>query len=1155
MESMRARRHWGPACAAATLLAIAVTTPVAQAAVVNQRPVNQLVTDGTVDNVLPIGDRLFLAGTFDHIAPRTGPAVSLSASDGTPAGTQAEVSGGKGLVDDMVPDGSGGWYVGGDFDRVNDQYRPNLAHVLGDGTVDPDFPTTNGRVFAMEKAPGANVLYIAGKLNSVWTLTGGVARRGVAAIDLTSDEVTGFDAAAFEGDFPGLVRVLELRGDTLWMAGDFNKVGGNSGAPRDGIAAVDATTGVVRDGFAPTLNINGRIDAMTATDTALYVGGYFQSLSGTARDSLAVLDPVTGAVGSLSHAFLGGEAGVDVESLALSAGTLYVGGSFDSVDANPRRNLAAFDTATGALTAFAPAVGSADDKFVGPTTMTIDNGKLYLGGGFDSVAGTPRENAAILDLSSGDLVDWAPGVHGLVGTLQPDGDRVLVGGSFAGIGGTARKNLAAVSLDGSTLDPWTPPALAGGGDAAIHDVKYADGLIYMSGFFTSVGGQPRDGLAAIRVSDGGVEPWAPTVPGAGLSNLAIDGDYVYVGGPEIAKVGRAGTGAVVANWPAVQPDKTVEALAISGGRLYVGGTFDLLGATSRTHFGAFELADGSLTSFDPQPNFPVHYLGVDDSSHLLVGGGFTAIAGISPLNKLARLDTQTETVDPPNWTAALSDLPDGPFAGVFSTAMSGDLLYLAGAFQGAGSGGGLNLAVADSATGAAHRWAPAPDRFGSLTGGATAEDLAVLPDGSLVAAGDFTTTEYAAAQSFAVFPTGGAPTAWRPIETKYIINPQPAIRLDLKCDDHDTWFGATPITVTYEWLRDGHPTGATGQLRTTDGADVGHRVSCRATAANSAGSTTENEADGQGVKPGDGLAVIKHPTITGTLKVGKTLTCDPGTWIYGSDPTYTYSWFTDHEIAQGQTFVAGPELLGQLLECRVTATNAFGSQHAASDQTYLGTNSAPTGSFKIVNAGGLLFCQMTNPVPATLTVTWYRDGVAIPGVTAPQLTTTGADVGHEFVCEATATNEDGTLTTRSAPLVLTATTTSQGSTTFVPSFPSGLPTGFPSGSSGGSSTEVLTIRVAAIRVKRTALKRGLPLMVTANKEGRVQFTLRIDARTAKRLGLRTIVARRTLTVQAGTHRVVVPIPKTAANRLSRGPRFTLTIETQPTSSKTRVLIR
>ncbi len=61
----------------------------------------------------------------------------------------------------MVPDGAGGWYVGGTFDRVDGWDRRGLVHLLADGTVDPDFLPQPGPVTAL--ARDGSTLWVGGE--------------------------------------------------------------------------------------------------------------------------------------------------------------------------------------------------------------------------------------------------------------------------------------------------------------------------------------------------------------------------------------------------------------------------------------------------------------------------------------------------------------------------------------------------------------------------------------------------------------------------------------------------------------------------------------------------------------------------------------------------------------------------------------------------------------------------------------------------------------------------------------------------------------------------------------------------------------------------------------------------------------------------------
>ena len=86
------------------------------------------------------GSTAYIGGNFTRIAPYTGSSALFDASNGELKRPWPEVAG---VVNDVVSDGTGGWYLGGDFNSVGGVSRTDLAHVMADGTVDPSWaPTT-----------------------------------------------------------------------------------------------------------------------------------------------------------------------------------------------------------------------------------------------------------------------------------------------------------------------------------------------------------------------------------------------------------------------------------------------------------------------------------------------------------------------------------------------------------------------------------------------------------------------------------------------------------------------------------------------------------------------------------------------------------------------------------------------------------------------------------------------------------------------------------------------------------------------------------------------------------------------------------------------------------------------------------------------------
>src|SRR5205085_9863164 len=122
--------------------------------------------------------------------------------------------------------------------------------------------------------------------------------------------VTGQLDATFRPPAPdGAIKAMALSGNTLYIGGDFEAVGT---ATRPQLAALDATTGAVRDGFVPPDNNGGYFQGHTGTPTPgtnngavrdlkvtadgryLVAGGDFLDFGG--RSGLIVVDGATGQV-------------------------------------------------------------------------------------------------------------------------------------------------------------------------------------------------------------------------------------------------------------------------------------------------------------------------------------------------------------------------------------------------------------------------------------------------------------------------------------------------------------------------------------------------------------------------------------------------------------------------------------------------------------------------------------------------------------------------------------------------------------------------------------------------------------------------------------------------------------------------------------------
>jgi hypothetical protein len=137
---------------------------------------------------------------------------------------------------------------------------------------------------------------------------------------------------------------------------------------------------------------------------------------------------------------------------------VFVGGDFYVIGGQSREHLAAFDRATGGLTAWNPGLVSPFGPRVNAFLQEGD--ALYVAGNFLQAGGSPRISRAALSQASGSALPWDPdpGANSLatvptILSMVKAGGRVLVGGGFVKVGYEPQANLAALSSLGALAVP------------------------------------------------------------------------------------------------------------------------------------------------------------------------------------------------------------------------------------------------------------------------------------------------------------------------------------------------------------------------------------------------------------------------------------------------------------------------------------------------------------------------------------------------------------------------------------------------------------------------------------------------------------------------------------------------------------------------------
>ena len=245
---------------------------------------------------------------------------------------------------DALAVASGVLYVGGRFAKSGTTVRHDAAaFTLANGALHGWNPVASDRVLALAGSGAA--MFVGGELTSV---NGGV-RPNLAALDATTGQL---DPA-----FNPVVNdeVLDIAvapgGTRLFLAGHFSLVGGKK---HNRMAAVNLVTGAVDNAFKP--NFNNDVLSIGVVGNSVYAGGQFTKVTKVTRKHAVKLDPTTGAVDMAFKADTVGPAGVltaggMVQSLQVApdGSKVYLAGPFDSVNGTVKRGLAVVDGTTGAM--------------------------------------------------------------------------------------------------------------------------------------------------------------------------------------------------------------------------------------------------------------------------------------------------------------------------------------------------------------------------------------------------------------------------------------------------------------------------------------------------------------------------------------------------------------------------------------------------------------------------------------------------------------------------------------------------------------------------------------------------------------------------------------------------------------------------------------
>jgi hypothetical protein len=321
-----------------------------------------------------------------------------------------------------------------------------------------------------------------------------------------------------------------------------------------------------------------------------------------------------------------------VNAVAYLGGTVYIGGSFTTVNGSTRNRLAAFNASDGTLLSWNPNANGV----VRALTVSPAGTRVYVGGDFSAVGGAARSRVAALSPSSGAAFGWSPYVNDSVKavTTSNSGATVYVGGDFDSAEGAGRQRLAAFNATSGNLSTTFKPNVSNGtGNFATvlsMDVSADGNTLYFGGDFALVNGSSRRNAAAVSTGVASLRAWSPsaTADVVGEVTVSASGRTVFAGGRSTGGYVQA-YGPTVGGSPVwnVATNGDVEAIVVSSSILYVGGHFTTIGGASRGHLAALRASGGGLESWNPDANGVFGAFGAAiTSGRVAFGGEFTQVA-------------------------------------------------------------------------------------------------------------------------------------------------------------------------------------------------------------------------------------------------------------------------------------------------------------------------------------------------------------------------------------------------------------------------------------------------------------------------------------------------------------------------------------------------
>ncbi len=411
-----------------------------------------------------------------------------------------------------ISDNRGGWYIGGDFELTNNPKFVALIHINADKTIDYNWNTgLKGDDYVGSLLLVGDVLYVAGDFEKI----GGQNRANFAKISTNTG--LAFDDWLIRSPYSN---EYEYTSGKFFILRDYVYIYGS-----DNIRRFSIINGNIDSSWFVSCGNYGDINKIISVGTDLYVGGYFNTINGKPRKNIVKLSTT-----SFGNEIVRDDWNVkinnEVRDLCVSDGYLYVGGYFSEIDNQQKTLIARIAISTGIvdnnwttnLNVVTDSYGT--KSFV--EKIIVLNQNIYISGKFNDVTSQVRNFVKIPAIGLGNIdFNWTPNPafyilnnsnFGQVLSVS-NNEIFLAGGGLFSINGVLRNNIARIKKSNMELDlEWNPVKNK---DVVfnkpyIYTILVKNNFLYVGGSFNEINQQPRNCIARFTTSgEGSLDAWNP----------------------------------------------------------------------------------------------------------------------------------------------------------------------------------------------------------------------------------------------------------------------------------------------------------------------------------------------------------------------------------------------------------------------------------------------------------------------------------------------------------------------------------------------------------------------------------------------------------------------------------------------------------------------